>query len=217
MFRRLAVVAALLLSFTTAAMAQITAVSGTVSDDMGPLMAVAVCEVDANGRIIESTVTDMNGNFNMRIRDSKKNQLKFQYVGMKPQVVPINKEVYNIVMVSDMVLETVEVKAQRKLGGNNLPIPERELSISTQTLDMTEFEGLGITSVDEALQGRIAGLDIIANSGDLGSGSTMRLRGASSLSTLTNANPLIVLDGNVRNVDLSTPTFSSRPRVPIKV
>ena len=88
MFRRLAVVAALLLSFTTAAMAQITAVSGTVSDDMGPLMAVAVCEVDANGRIIESTVTDMNGNFNMRIRDSKKNQLKFQYVGMKPQVVP---------------------------------------------------------------------------------------------------------------------------------
>ncbi len=204
MFRRLAVVAALLLSFTTAAMAQITAVSGTVSDDMGPLMAVAVCEVDANGRIIESTVTDMNGNFNMRIRDSKKNQLKFQYVGMKPQVVPINKEVYNIVMVSDMVLETVEVKAQRKLGGNNLPIPERELSISTQTLDMTEFEGLGITSVDEALQGRIAGLDIIANSGDLGSGSTMRLRGASSLSTLTNANPLIVLDGNVRNVDLST-------------
>lgn len=204
MFRRLAVVAALLLSFTTAAMAQITAVSGTVSDDMGPLMAVAVCEVDANGRIIESTVTDMNGNFNMRIRDSKKNQLKFQYVGMKPQVVPINKEVYNIVMVSDMVLETVEVKAQRKLGGNNLPIPERELSISTQTLDMTEFEGLGITSVDEALQGRIAGLDIIANSGDLGSGSTMRLRGAASLSTLTNANPLIVLDGNVRNVDLST-------------
>ncbi|MBR3895502.1 MAG: SusC/RagA family TonB-linked outer membrane protein [Bacteroidaceae bacterium] len=204
MFRRLAVVTALLLSFTTAAMAQITAVSGTVSDDMGPLMAVAVCEVDANGRIIESTVTDMNGNFNMRIRDSKKNQLKFQYVGMKPQVVPINKEVYNIVMVSDMVLETVEVKAQRKLGGNNLPIPERELSISTQTLDMTEFEGLGITSVDEALQGRIAGLDIIANSGDLGSGSTMRLRGAASLSTLTNANPLIVLDGNVRNVDLST-------------
>ena len=203
MFRRLAVMAVLLLSFV-AAKAQITAVSGTVSDEMGPLMAVAVCEVDANGRIIESTVTDMNGNFNMRIRDSKKNKLKFQYVGMKPQILSINKEVYKITMVSDMVLDVVEVKAQRRMGGNNLPIPERELSFSTQTLDMTEFEGLGITSVDEALQGRIAGLDIIANSGDLGSGSTMRLRGASSLSTLTNANPLIVLDGNVRNVDLSS-------------
>ena len=202
MFRRLAAMAALLLSFT-AAMAQITAVSGTVSDDMGPLMAAVVCEVDANERIIESTLTDMNGNFTMRIHDSKKNKLKFQYVGMKTQILTINKEVYNITMASDVVLDVVEVKAQRKMGGNNLPIPEREISFATQTLDMTEFEGLGITSVDEALQGRIAGLDIVANSGDLGSGSTMRLRGASSLSTLTNANPLIVVDGNVRNVDLA--------------
>ena len=68
---------------------------------------------------------------------------------------------------------------------------------------MKEFEGLGITSVDEALQGRIAGLDIIGNSGDLGSGSTMRLRGASSLSSLTDSNPLIVVDGNIREVNLS--------------
>ena len=68
---------------------------------------------------------------------------------------------------------------------------------------MKEFEGLSFTSVDEALQGRIAGLDIVGNSGDLGSGSTMRLRGAGSLSNLTDSNPMIVIDGNIRNVDMS--------------
>ena len=122
MFRRLAAMAALLLSFT-AAMAQITAVSGTVSDDMGPLMAAVVCEVDANERIIESTLTDMNGNFTMRIHDSKKNKLKFQYVGMKTQILTINKEVYNITLASDVVLDVVEVKAQRRWVVTTFPFP----------------------------------------------------------------------------------------------
>ena len=207
--RRFAAMAALLLTFTTA-MAQITSVSGTVSDDMGPLMGALVYEVDANDRIIESTVTDFNGNFTMRVRNSKENKLQIKYVGCKDITLPINKTVYNVTMQSDQVLDVVEIKAQRRMGGNNLPIPEREISYATQSLDMSEFEGLGITSVDEALQGRIAGLDIIANSGDLGSGSTMRLRGASTLSTLTSSQPLIVVDGNIRNgLDLSTIDLAS--------
>ena len=42
---------------------------------------------------------------------------------------------------------------------------------------MRDFKGLGITTVDEALQGRIAGLDIVFDSGNLGARSQMRLRG----------------------------------------
>ncbi len=187
----------------TAAWAQITSVHGTVSDDMGPLMGATVCEVDANGRIIESAVTDLNGNFTMRVRNAK-DKIRFSYVGLKTQVLPINKSTYIVTMTSAAVIKEVTVKAKRRLQGNALPIPEREISYATQSISMKEFEGLGITSVDEALQGRIAGLDIIGNSGDLGSGSTMRLRGASSLSSLTDSNPLIVVDGNIRSVDLST-------------
>ena len=40
-------------------------------------------------------------------------------------------------------------------------------------------------------------------SGNLGAGTTMRLRGASSISTLTSSNPLIVVNGNTWNVDMS--------------
>ena len=188
---------------TTAVSAQqpITSVHGTVSDDMGPLMGATVCEIDVNGRIIESAITDLNGNFTMKVKNTK-DKIRFSYVGMNTQTLAINRTTYNIKMVSGTMIKEVTIKSKKRVTGNGLPIPQREVSNATQNFSMKSVEGMAFTTVDEALQGQIAGLDIIGNSGDLGSGSTMRLRGASSLSTLTNANPLIVVDGNVREVSL---------------
>ncbi|MCR4918923.1 MAG: SusC/RagA family TonB-linked outer membrane protein [Prevotella sp.] len=200
---------ALALLVVFAAKAQdITSVHGTLSDDMGPLMGATVCEIDGTGRIINSAVTDLNGNFTMKVKNPK-DQLRFSYVGLKTVTVPINKTTYKLTMTNATQIKEVTVKGKKRLNGNNLPIPEREISYSTQSISMKEFEGLGITSVDEALQGRIAGLDIVSMSGNLGSGSVMRLRGASSLSSLTDANPLIVIDGNIRSVDMSSFDLSS--------
>lgn len=190
-----------LLASTVAYAQNITSVHGTVSDEMGPLMGATVCEIDGNGRIIESAITDLNGNFTMKVKNQK-DKIRFSFVGLKTQTLPINKTTYNINMESATTLKEVTVKAKRRVLGNGLPIPQREVSSATQTFSMKEVEGLAFTTVDEALQGRIAGLDIVGNSGDLGSGSTMRLRGASSLSSLTNSNPLIVVDGNIRDVSL---------------
>lgn len=179
----------------------ITSVHGTVSDDMGPLMGATVCEIDGTGRIINSAITDLNGNFTMKVK-STKDKIRFSYVGMKTQTLSLDRTTYKVSMSSATQLKEVTVKSKRRVTGSGLPIPQREVSSATQTLSMKEFEGLALTSVDEALQGRIAGLDIIGNSGDLGAGSTMRLRGSASLSSLTDANPLIVVDGNVREVSL---------------
>ena len=104
-----------------------------------------------------------------------------------------------------MVVTAISAQAQEitSVHGNvSDEMGPREVANATQNFSMKEVEGMSFMSIDEAMQGRIAGLDIIGNSGDLGSGSTMRLRGASSLSTLTDANPLIVVDGNVRQVNL---------------
>ena len=194
---------ALMVTMTAGAQTPITSVHGSVSDDMGPLMGATVCEIDGNGRIIESTITDLNGNFTMRVRNPK-DRIRFSYVGMKTVTQAINKTTFRIMMQSATQLKEVTIKSQKRVTGNGLPIPQREVANATQTFSMKEVEGMAFTTVDEALQGRIAGLDIISNSGDLGSGSTMRLRGASTLSTLTDSNPLIVVDGNVRSVDLSS-------------
>ena len=170
-------------------------VSGTVSDDLGPLMMVNVIEVDNSGRIVAHGVTDINGNFSFRVQDPKKNKIKVSYIGCETQVLQINKKVFNIVMKSQNMLKEVVKVASRKTQNEGLAIPVTEMSVAQQTISMKEFEGLGMTSVDEALQGRISGLDIVMNSGNLGSGTTMRLRGVSTING--DVNPLIVVNGNI--------------------
>ena len=191
-----------LITATVVSAQTITSVHGNVSDEMGPVMGATVCEIDGNGRIIESTVTDLNGNFTMRVKNQK-DRIRFSYVGSKTVTQAINRTNYKIVLSSATQLQDLTVKGKRRVISTGLPIPEREVANATQTFSMKEVEGMAFTTIDEAIQGRIAGLDIVGNSGDLGAGSTMRLRGASTLSTLTDSNPLIVVDGNVREVNLA--------------
>ena len=182
--------------------AQITQVYGTVSDDWGPLFGVNVCEMDGTDRIVESATTDMNGNFTMRVKNPK-NKIRFTYVGCTTVLLPIDRTQYDIFMKSENEITEVVVTSDRRINSGGLAIPEREISFASQTISTEGFEGLGINTIDEALQGRISGLDIVSVSGNLGAGTTMRLRGASTVSTLTSSNPLIVVNGNTWNVDMS--------------
>lgn len=181
---------------TNAVMAQQRRISGTIEDDFGGIMMANVVEIDANNRIVSATVTDMNGNFTMAIKNPK-NKLKVTYVGFKEYIEVIgNKSVFKIKMKDDAkALDEVVITEKKKVVSNGLAIPEREVSVAAQTFNMDEMQGLSFESVDEALQGKIAGLDIVANSGNLGAGTTMRIRGTSTING--NAEPLIVLDGHI--------------------
>ena len=181
-------------------------ISGTVVDDFGPVMAANVVELDAANRIVANAVTDINGNFSFRLKNPK-NKLRVTYVGYKTVTLPINKLKFNIRMQDEALIDEVVITSKKKTEGSGLAIPLDEISTARQSIDMTEFEGLGITSVDEALQGRIAGLDIVANSGNLGAGTSMRLRGVSTING--SSEPLIVVDGNVLSADTENFDFNS--------
>ncbi len=197
--RYLSLLALAMLPMSALAQTAGTLVHGTVSDDFDVMPGVNVVEIDATNRIVAQAITDANGNFSLRITNPR-NKLRFSCVGMQQQVVPIKGTVYKIKLTDATVTKKDLVVTGKKIAQTSgLAIPEREISGATQTIDASEFEGLGITSVDEALQGRIAGLDIVANSGNLGSGSQMRLRGVSSING--NTQPLIVVDGNVFESD----------------
>lgn len=181
---------------TGVAMAQQRRISGTVSDDFGGIMMANVTEIDANNRIVSATTTDMNGNFTMTVKNSK-NRLRISYMGFQTHVEVIgNKSVFKVKMKdASRQIAPVEVVHKRKIVSNGLSIPEREVSVARQKFNMDEMQGLSFESVDEALQGKIAGLDIVANSGNLGAGTTMRLRGTTTING--NAEPLIVVDGHI--------------------
>ena len=175
--------------------AQEMRVSGTISDAMGPIMMCNVVEIDNNNRIVSNAQTDFNGNFSMTVKNAK-NKLRVSYVGYKTVTLPIGTRTkFNITMQDATQIKEVTVVAKRKFNQGGLAIPEKEVSVAAQTFNMSEVEGLAFTSADEALQGQIAGLDIISNSGNLGSGTTMRLRGVTSING--DSNPLIVVDDNI--------------------
>ena len=180
---------------STAAMAQGTRISGTVSDIEGPIMMCNVVEIDGNNRIVSNAQTDINGNFSMEVVNTK-NKLQISYVGYKKVTIPIgDKTSFNITLEEENTIKEVVIKGKAKFRQGGLVIPENEVSAAKQTFNMSEVEGLSFTSADEALQGKIAGLDIVANSGNLGSGTSMRLRGVTSING--SSEPLIVVDGNI--------------------
>ena len=181
--------------FTLGAQAQQVRISGTVNDDMGPVMMCNVSEIDNNNRIVSNTQTDFNGNFSMTVKNAK-NKLQISYVGYQKQILAIGTRTkFNVTLKDVTRIKEVTITSKRKFNQGGLAIPEKEVSVAAQTFNMSEVEGLAFTSADEALQGQIAGLDIISNSGNLGSGTTMRLRGVTSING--NSNPLIVVDDNI--------------------
>ena len=176
-------------------------ISGVIEDNEGPMMMVNVTERDAADRIVAHSITDMEGNFSFRLVNPK-DRIQVTYVGYETVDIPIDKTYFQIKMKEQGELPTVEITADRVQETSGLPIPLREASSVVQTINMEDFESLGITTVDEALQGQVAGLDIVFDSGDLGSRSTMRLRGQSTLTG--DGNPLIVIDGNILSIDSNT-------------
>ena len=175
-------------------------ISGTITSDAeGPLIMVNVTERDPSNRIIEACVTDFEGNFSMVVKNTS-NVLEISYVGYKTQRVEIgSRTVFNIKMVEDNMLETVDIVAESRSRSGGLDILDREMTHATQKISMDDMDGLSFASVDEALQGQIAGLDVVFSSGDVGSGTQMRLRGNSMIEG--DATPLIVVDDNIFEVD----------------
>ncbi|HEY6913685.1 MAG TPA: SusC/RagA family TonB-linked outer membrane protein [Paludibacter sp.] len=172
--------------------ASIVIVGSVQSKTDGALIGVNIREVDATNRIMSGTLTDINGNFSLKIKNPA-NKLQITYVGYKSTIVAIGAKRKFSILLEDAShsIDVVEIKGKKLVNAGGINIPVRENSMAMQTLK-ADFENLSVASIDEALQGQIAGLDVISNSGDLGAGSTMRLRGTASINA--NVTPLIVVN-----------------------
>ncbi len=167
-------------------------ISGT---DNEPLIGVSVVEVDKDNRTITGTQTDLDGNYSLRVSAESNHKLFFSYIGFKNQTLSISADrTVNCVLQEDtQTLGEVTVTAQRKMSSGFMDIAERDMTYAYSKIDAGEIESLPVASIDEALQGRMAGVDIVANSGEPGAGMSIRIRGISSINA--NADPLIVVDG----------------------
>jgi TonB-linked SusC/RagA family outer membrane protein len=173
-----------------------TVVRGKVVDsgDNLPIPSATVVEQDAENRTIMGVLTDVDGNFAIHVKDPK-HKLFVSTIGYKSKVVSIDgRESIRIALVSSIeTLSEVVITSQKKVESGLLNISERNKTTSSVTIKASDLATSQAASIDEQLQGRVAGVDIIASSGDPGAGMQIKIRGASSISG--SSSPLIVVDG----------------------
>lgn len=200
----------LLLAFiivgTVGAMAQNKVITGTVNEMIGndkePIIGANIVLVNKQNRYVKGAVTDIDGNFNIEV-PSNEGQLsiRISYIGMKSQTYKYTGQTHlDVVLSSDDShdLDEVTVVGRRTDG---MGISRLEQTSAVQRIDMTKIvEESPVGSIEEALQGQIAGLDITLG-GDPGARSSIRIRGTNTLSA--NTEPLIVIDGVPYDTDIS--------------
>lgn len=158
-------------------------ITGQVSGTDGiPLLGVSV--VVQGGDI--GTVTDFDGNYTLTVPEGS--VLVFSFIGMRTQYVPVaDQTVINVVMEEDVAalneVIVVGYGSQKR----------SDITGAIGVVGSEEFEDEPVVQVGQALQGKVAGLQVTQNSGSPGSGLLIRVRGAG---TVNNAEPLYVVDGN---------------------
>ncbi|MBD8489776.1 SusC/RagA family TonB-linked outer membrane protein [Echinicola sp. CAU 1574] len=163
-------------------------------DDRVSIIGATVVEVDSDERTLRGVATDVNGNFSLRV-SSKQNRIRVSFIGYKTITVPINgRSEINLELEFDVSeLDVAEVTAEKMIDQGMMKIDERDLTSSSTRVDAELLKEMSALSIDQALQGRMAGVDIVSNSGDPGAGMSIRIRGTTSING--SSEPLIVVDG----------------------
>ena len=163
-------------------------VTGTVTDDMGPVIGATVMEKGTSN----GTVTDFDGNFKLKVQAGK--TLVFSYIGYKSQELPAKDGMQvsmqeNAKELAEVVVTGYTTQRKADLTGSVAVVQTKELKTSSDTDPM------------RALQGKVPGMTITSNGSPVGAG-TVRIRGIGSFNS--SQDPLFIIDGVPTTTNLNT-------------
>lgn len=163
-------------------------INGTVTNDQDALSGVTIRIENTN----EGTITNENGEFD--INAPRGSTLIFSYMGFKEQRIPVNNPA------------TVHIQLEPESGSLNEVVvvgygtkKKINLTGAVSTVSAKELEGRPITNLSSALQGTMAGVTVTKSTGQPGRDqATIRIRG---IGTLSNSDPMILVDGIVSSMN----------------
>lgn len=163
-------------------------VNGTVTDELGaPLPGATISVIGTN----DGTTTDFDGNYS--ITTSNGVELQISYIGYQKQNILVSDEAeFSVSLQPDNELSNVVVTA---LG---ISREKKSLGYSVSEISGDQINTIKDYNIANSLVGKVPGLNI-TQSGAMGSGSRITIRGNNSLSGNTQA--LIVVDGVPINAD----------------
>jgi len=160
-------------------------ISGTITDGTSPLPGVTI---SIKGKRNNTVSSDFNGQYILSATAT--DTLIVSFIGFKTAIVPIKgRKTVNIQLQEDITsLQEVRVNA------GYYSVKEKERTGSIARITAKDIEKQPVTNVLAAMQGRMAGVNIVQSSGIAGSGFDIKIRGQNSLRTDGNA-PLYIIDG----------------------
>ena len=163
-------------------------ISGVITDaeTKQPLVGVSVANLSTNGQKF-GTVTDLNGKFSLDVADVN-STLVITYIGYEKQEIKPGTSTFlsiELKPVTTSLNEVVVIGYGKTRRG--------DLTSAQTTVTSKDLERTVNTTVEQALQGRAAGVYVTQNSGQPGGGISINIRGVSSINGSTE--PLYVVDG----------------------
>ncbi len=179
--------------------AQQKSVSGTITDETGQPLPGATVVVEGTTRGVS---TDFDGNYTIDTQEGE--VLVVSYIGYADQQITVGSaDSYSISLGLDNELEEVIVTS---LGQSK---ELRQLGYSAQAVSTDDITNSSENNIVNALNGKVAGVNIVSSSGGAGASANITIRGSSSV--LGNNQPLFVIDGIP--VDNSTDSSNDRNSV----
>ncbi len=174
--------------------AQTKSVSGVVKDDQKmPLPGVNVV---LKSNPSQGTITDIDGKYVLEVSEGE--TLVFRFIGMKTQEVLVGAGA-----TIDVVMESEYIGLDEVVAVGYGVQKKSDITGAVASVKFDELPIEGISNVDQALQGRMAGVQVTANTGSPGGSISVRVRG---IATVNNSDPLYVVDGlPVDNIDFLNP------------
>ncbi len=191
--KKVFVLAFLILLGASYSWAQTIQVTGKVVDNLGETMiGVSVLEKGTtNGNI-----TDLEGNFSVTV--SQGATLVFSYVGYETQEIKVTSKTINVTMKEDAgLLDEVVV-----IGYGTVKAKNFTGSVDAVKMADSPIADLNLSSATDLLRGRLSGVVLGAESGEVGSRSSILIRGQKSINSTTEE-PLIILNGVIFSGDLN--------------
>lgn len=175
--------------------ADVFVIKGTVVDTSNePLPGVTVSVVNGT----KKALTNVDGEFSLQV-SKKPTQLRFTYVGMEDLITKWSGEKNFKVTLKESAysLENVVVTGYQQ-------IDKRKLSSAITSMNMKELATPSTNSIDQMLQGRVAGVSVMNSSATVGVAPKIRIRGSSSITG--NREPVWVVDGIVLDEPVNVTT-----------
>ena len=173
-----------LLLFSLAGFAQDKVITGKVTDSTGK--GIPGVSVSVKGQPSRGTTTIENGNYSLSV-PANATTLVFSSVGYGYREVNISGATANI------TLATTSGSLNEVVVIGYGTTRKKDLTGSVTAITSKDFNKGAITTPEQLIAGKVAGVQITSNGGAPGSGSTIRIRGGASLNASNN--PLIVIDG----------------------